>query len=101
MDVREYCEGMGVRQTEKAFDVNRCNYSSLIGTPDRMAKMADSYNDAMLYMNFLHGGKDSGIFDIYPWDKCNHIMDVGGGKGEFLASILCQRGCEHVKGKLI
>ena len=26
-------------------------------------------------------------------------MDVGGGKGEFLASIMSYPGCQHVKGK--
>ena len=63
MDIREYCDAKETEKTEKAYKVCRCNYNSLVGTPVRRAQMTESYNDAMLYMNWLHAGKESGVLE--------------------------------------
>ena len=53
----------------------------------------------MLSQLEMHSAQPS-VLTVYPWDKCNKILDIGGGEGQFLSHILKLPGCEHIHGIL-
>lgn len=75
--------------------------ASEMGTKQRRLEFADNYDRAMNMLSQLelHNAQPS-VFTVYPWDKCNRIMDIGGGEGQFLSRILKLPGCEHTHGIL-
>ena len=78
------------------------NVAHGMGTKQRRREFADNYHHAvsMLSQLELHSAQPS-VFTVYPWDKCNGIMDVGGGEGHFLSQLLKLPGCEHAYGALL
>ena len=72
-----------------------------MGSKERKEEFGRNYDLAMAQISKLdlQGGQSS-IFDVYPWNKWNRIMDVGGGDGHFLVSILNTPGCQNVQGIL-
>ena len=80
------------------------NPASEMGTKQRQqrrSEFAHNYDHAMNMLSQLelHSAQPS-VFTVYPWDKCNRIMDIGGGEGHFLSHILQLPGCEHTHGVL-
>ena len=75
--------------------------ASEMGSKQRRREFADNYDRAMNMLSQLelHNAQPS-VFAVYPWDKCNRIMDIGGGEGQFLSRILKLPGCEHTHGVL-
>ncbi|XP_078359814.1 uncharacterized protein LOC144644241 [Oculina patagonica] len=75
--------------------------ASEMGTKQRRLEFADNYDRAMNMLSQLelHNAQPS-VFTVYPWDKCNRIMDIGGGEGQFLSRILKLPGCEYTHGIL-
>ena len=77
------------------------NVAQGMGTKQRRWAFANNYDDAMNMLSQLemHSAQPS-VFTVYPWDKCNRIMDIGGGEGQFISRILKLSGCEHIHGVL-
>ena len=72
-----------------------------MGSKERKEEFGRNYDLAMAQLSKLElQNSRSSIFDVYPWNKWNKIMDVGGGEGHFLISILNTPGCQNVQGIL-
>ena len=72
-----------------------------MGTRPRRCEFLNNYDHAMNMLSQLElYSAQPSVFTVYPWDKCNHIMDIGGGEGQFLSRILKLPGCEHTHGVL-
>lgn len=41
------------------------------------------------------------LYNVFPWTSCTKLVDMGGGSGRFLASVLKQPGCDHIQGFLV
>ena len=77
------------------------NVASEMGTKERRREFAANYERAMNMVTQLDlQDAQPSVFTVYPWDKCNQIMDIGGGEGQFLSSILKLSGCENTHGIL-
>ena len=78
------------------------NVAQGMGTPQGRCDFADNYDQAMNMLSQIElFSAQPSVFTVYPWDKCNRIMDVGGGEGQFLSHILKLPGCEHIHGILL
>ena len=72
-----------------------------MGSKERIEEFGRNYDPAMAQLSKLElQGSRPSISDVYPWNKCNKILDVGGGDGQFLVSILNTPGCQNVQGIL-
>ena len=77
------------------------NFTQGMGTPQGRRDFADNYDQAMNMLSQIELlNAQPSVFTVYPWDKCNKIMDIGGGEGQFLSRILKLPGCEHIHGVL-
>ena len=77
------------------------NPASEMGTKQRRSEFANNYDHAMNMLSQMElQSAQPSVFAVYPWDKCNRIMDIGGGEGQFLSRILQLPGCEHTHGVL-
>lgn len=87
----EYCTGK----------LKSVNVMGGMGSSQRRRELAENYNHAMPILSQLDLlSAQPNVLSVYRWDKSKRIMDIGGGKGEFLASILKMPGCEHIHGLL-
>ena len=77
------------------------NVASEMGAKRKRLEFANNYDRAMNMLSQLELlNAQPSVFTVYPWDKCNRIMDIGGGEGQFLSRILKMPGCEHIHGIL-
>ena len=75
--------------------------ASDMGTKQRRSEFAHNYDGAMSMLSQMElDSAQPTLFTVYPWVKCERIMDIGGGEGQFLSQILKLPGCEHIKGVL-
>lgn len=86
------------------YSVNRESAGNLVvgmGTQQRRSDFANNYDHAMNMLSQLELlSAQPNVFTVYPWSKCNRILDIGGGEGQFLSRILKLSGCEHIHGVL-
>lgn len=77
------------------------NAAQRMGTPQGRYDFAANYDQAMNMLSQIELlNAQPSVFTVYPWDKCNRIMDIGGGEGQFISRILKLSGCEHIHGVL-
>lgn len=76
-----------------------------IGSPQRRKEFAEAFDNAMEYWTVLELLPDAkgvnNLYKAYPWSKCKKIADMGGCSGYFIASILKQKGCQHIQGYVL
>ena len=98
MDLYEYMAGGKPTKTETTHKGGR---EHEMGSKERKEEFGRNYDLAMAQLSKLElQNSRSSIFDVYPWNKWNRIMDVGGGNGHFLVGILNTPGCQNVQGIL-
>jgi len=82
---------------EKKFKgIADCN----IGSDERRKEFAECYSKANSYNTYLIVLPDkpgiNNLYRVFPWSTCETLVDMGGGSGYFIASILKLPECDPV-----
>lgn len=105
----------GMTHLEYMFGVNKLAYDEKkmfegipgcnIGTDERRKEFAECFSNANAYNTYLTVLPDrpgvNNIYQVFHWTTCQTLVDMGGGSGYFMASILKLPDCDHIQGFVV